>query len=587
MRRRCIVARDDPCQSWGVMTLDELLSAVDALVSQRETERSSREGEGNFRCEDCVGCLQCRFCVACVECEECTYCEGCLDCRSCTQCKRSSGCHDASYVDDSRDCSASKYLMLCVDCRDCTYCLGCVGLQGAEFHVLNQPVERKQYFALVKELKDVLEARAAEGFRPSFVFPEGFEDEDEPAAEDAVTKEASPEEGIADGIPVAPLEDADPWLDAPMYAGSASGTSPGLARLGPEDLRDESAPVRLAGPNDDLDVDPWLGPIEDDLAAANAAARSSLARGARPSAARSGSYAHDDRDPIDRARSGDAPAASLASSSARTRSARAAPDPAGGRADSSSGQFGRGAASSGSYGDGGGSRASASSSRSTESSRGGSREYPTRTREPQSGSHGAAELIRRADWTSSASASGVGAGTGAGARAPSGSGAHGGGRGAPISDRNAEGSARASRASPARPHSSTDIASTWSARELRAFADQSLDDDPGSRSASFHRGQPATPHASTERREQSSAHAVRETGSASWGRAGERRTSDAGVHRPWQQDAWGQEDAAYPQLIDDERPSEPIELEPHRSRVRAPAEPSLRRGTRPKPPPRR
>ena len=42
--------------------------------------------------------------------------------------------------------------MLSQDCSSCTYCFGCVGLVRKEFHILNEPYDRKTYFKLVKAL---------------------------------------------------------------------------------------------------------------------------------------------------------------------------------------------------------------------------------------------------------------------------------------------------------------------------------------------------------------------------------------------------------------------------------------------------
>jgi hypothetical protein len=39
-----------------------------------------------------------------------------------------------------------------VACADCTYCFGCVGLVKKEFHILNVPYPRTQYFEIVKRL---------------------------------------------------------------------------------------------------------------------------------------------------------------------------------------------------------------------------------------------------------------------------------------------------------------------------------------------------------------------------------------------------------------------------------------------------
>jgi hypothetical protein len=40
----------------------------------------------------------------------------------------------------------------CASLSGCQYCFGCVGLSGKDFHVLNEPYDRKTYFALIARL---------------------------------------------------------------------------------------------------------------------------------------------------------------------------------------------------------------------------------------------------------------------------------------------------------------------------------------------------------------------------------------------------------------------------------------------------
>jgi hypothetical protein len=35
---------------------------------------------------------------------------------------------------------------------NCVYCFGCVGLSGREFHILNKPYSRKDYFEITARL---------------------------------------------------------------------------------------------------------------------------------------------------------------------------------------------------------------------------------------------------------------------------------------------------------------------------------------------------------------------------------------------------------------------------------------------------
>jgi hypothetical protein len=66
---------------------------------------------------------------------------GCLACSHCERCER---------------CISSAYLVRCIGCSGCTYCFGCVGLSKKDFHILNEPYERQEYFEKVAELRRAL-----------------------------------------------------------------------------------------------------------------------------------------------------------------------------------------------------------------------------------------------------------------------------------------------------------------------------------------------------------------------------------------------------------------------------------------------
>ncbi len=148
-----------------IMTLDDFLRALEGLIEDRETS-DDQPGEGNFGCEECRACNHCRFCIGCDSCEDCTYCDECIECTTATQSKRCVGCEKVSYCEDCRDCKNSRYLTLCVECNDCVHCLACVGLEGAEFYVLNEKRTRKQYFALLRQVQELMAGRMNAGWRP-------------------------------------------------------------------------------------------------------------------------------------------------------------------------------------------------------------------------------------------------------------------------------------------------------------------------------------------------------------------------------------------------------------------------------------
>jgi hypothetical protein len=41
---------------------------------------------------------------------------------------------------------------MCLNCTNCTYCFGCINLDGEDFHILNQPFTREEYFKRLEEL---------------------------------------------------------------------------------------------------------------------------------------------------------------------------------------------------------------------------------------------------------------------------------------------------------------------------------------------------------------------------------------------------------------------------------------------------
>ena len=46
--------------------------------------------------------------------------------------------------------------MKCVSLTGCSYCFGCVGLSQRDFHILNEPYGRRDYFAIAKRLTQEL-----------------------------------------------------------------------------------------------------------------------------------------------------------------------------------------------------------------------------------------------------------------------------------------------------------------------------------------------------------------------------------------------------------------------------------------------
>jgi len=108
---------------------------------------------GCVRCEGCRACVSCMFCEDCEACHRCTHCARCRDSSHLTQCADCEGCHDCAYCEGCERCAGSSYLVRSTGCTDCTYCFGCVGLSKKDFHILNRPYGRSEYFRIVEGLR--------------------------------------------------------------------------------------------------------------------------------------------------------------------------------------------------------------------------------------------------------------------------------------------------------------------------------------------------------------------------------------------------------------------------------------------------
>jgi hypothetical protein len=130
-------------------TLDEL----------RSKYRSAGENPQGYQLKDCRNCGSCMFCTGCDNCYRCTHCTTCDGCSNSTHCEECKNCHSSAYCVSSENCVNCKYLEFSESCADCTYCFGCVGLSRKDFHILNEPYDRKTYFEIVDKLKKSLRKR--------------------------------------------------------------------------------------------------------------------------------------------------------------------------------------------------------------------------------------------------------------------------------------------------------------------------------------------------------------------------------------------------------------------------------------------
>jgi hypothetical protein len=131
------------------LSVREFESRYRALVSGLSRER------GNDSCVECERCTSCSYSTFCKDSERLVRCHFCVRCSMCTDtlhCRGSRGLIGCQHCVDCDACSQSSYLVRCLSLTGCQYCFGCVGLSGRDFHVLNEPHDRKTYFKLVERL---------------------------------------------------------------------------------------------------------------------------------------------------------------------------------------------------------------------------------------------------------------------------------------------------------------------------------------------------------------------------------------------------------------------------------------------------
>lgn len=65
-------------------------------------------------------------------------------------------CYNCNFCLDCTTCRDSEFLSYCFHCQNC---FGCVTLQRKEFHILNKPYSKEEYFHQVREIKNQLKER--------------------------------------------------------------------------------------------------------------------------------------------------------------------------------------------------------------------------------------------------------------------------------------------------------------------------------------------------------------------------------------------------------------------------------------------
>ena len=120
---------------------------------------TAAKAAANEACVECQGYTACSRSTFCRESDHLTGCHYCVRARFCTDCShcresvRLLACH---HCIESEECTACRYVTRSRNLSNCSYCFGCVGLSGKDFHILNEPYSRKEYFELVDHLTRVL-----------------------------------------------------------------------------------------------------------------------------------------------------------------------------------------------------------------------------------------------------------------------------------------------------------------------------------------------------------------------------------------------------------------------------------------------
>jgi hypothetical protein len=134
-------------------------TAAEFEAELRRLVRAAGEGAdntGSIEVIDCRRCVECTFCARSVGLYRCHYCTDSERLVSSTHCRSSRDLSQCNHCTDSERCMQSSYLVRCFDCTACSYCFGCVGLVGKDFHILNQPYSRSDYFATLARLQKQL-----------------------------------------------------------------------------------------------------------------------------------------------------------------------------------------------------------------------------------------------------------------------------------------------------------------------------------------------------------------------------------------------------------------------------------------------
>ena len=95
----------------------------------------------------------------------------CLDCafvnnsELCYEVFVAYNCYKLFFSKECRDCTDSYFLQ---DCVGCSNCYGCVGLRKKQYHILNQPYSKEEYFKILEEKKKQIRHGNVEDLKKEF-----------------------------------------------------------------------------------------------------------------------------------------------------------------------------------------------------------------------------------------------------------------------------------------------------------------------------------------------------------------------------------------------------------------------------------
>ena len=143
----------------NVSTAAKELSVRDFESRFRDLVRQLGQSSANTGCVASTGCKSCSNCTFCTDSERlirCHYCVRCLGCTDSSHCRDGKTLIGCQHCIECEGCTSSAYLVKSVACSGCNYCFGCAGLSGKDFHILNEPYSRGDYFAITRKLNKEL-----------------------------------------------------------------------------------------------------------------------------------------------------------------------------------------------------------------------------------------------------------------------------------------------------------------------------------------------------------------------------------------------------------------------------------------------